>query len=298
MKRLSQIAVALVLGWFSGLASAEETSDLDISKLRELFRLGDQAFQDGNYEKALESFNGFLKLLPAGKLYDDPRSQATYYIACTYSRLTKAKEAVEHLDKAMDAGFRDFDKIEADKDLDPIRKSPEYAAVMAKYRKLEDDKLQAFNFDVTTIDGQKVAKKDFLGKVLIVDVWGTWCPPCRMEVPHFVELQKKYGKDGLQIIGLNSERARPEAAAEIVRGFMKENNMNYPCALVSDEVLKTIPNFRAFPTTLFIGRDGRVRKMVVGYNDLAALEHAIKPLLAEKPADKKPAEEKAAEKKS
>lgn len=283
MKRF--VALITLILFAASWSPAEEEDDGKFRKLRELMQTGQQRFKDKKYEQSTEAFAEFIKLLPDTSLFHKHRANAHYYIACSHSLTGNVDEAVEHLDKAMEFGLRDFEYIGGDKDLAPIRKSPKYAAALEKYRKIEEEKLQGFNFDgLETLDGKQLLKKDFLGQVLVVDVWGTWCPPCRMEIPHFIDLQKKYGKEGLQIIGLNHERGLPpQAATRKVRSFIKSSNINYPCALVTDEVLQTIPNFRAFPTTLFIGRDGRVRKMVMGYQAYDDLEKILKPLLAEKP---------------
>ncbi len=261
--------------------AATAVAQIDFARIQELYNVGKQQFLDEKYEDSVASFLELIKLLPESERR--PRSHSHYYIACGYSRLGKTKDAVEHLDKAMELGLRDLEFVARDPDLDPIRKSKAYAEVIEKYHKIEEERLQKFDFDLVTVDGEKIAKKDFIGKVLIVDVWGTWCGPCRMGIPHFVALKKKYEKDGLRIVGINKERTRTEEAAKrLVKQFMKQYNMNYPCALATNEVLQSIPDLTGFPTTLFIGRDGRVRKKVVGYHSQQKLEAIIKPLLAEK----------------
>src|SRR5215471_16433167 len=68
-------------------------------------------------------------------------------------------------------------------------------------RLLKENEPFEFNFDLKDVNGQRLSKADFAGKVLIVDIWGTWCPPCRMEVPLFQALQLEYGEQGLQVVG-------------------------------------------------------------------------------------------------
>ena len=140
-----------------------------------------------------------------------------------------------------------------------------------------------FDFELTDTDGKPIALADFAGKVLIVDVWGTWCPPCRMEVPHFVALQKTFADAGLAIVGLNRENApSPEQAVKLVQDFRKDNGMNYRCALVAEDTLSQVPEFRGFPTTMFFDRNGEVRAKVVGYQDYEKLEIMVRKLLDEK----------------
>ncbi len=92
--------------------------------------------------------------------------------------------------------------------------SPEQQAEIKLQYQREVDALFAknkpfdFDFELVDTDGQPIALANFAGKVLIVDLWGTWCPPCQKEIPHLIALQQKFEEAGLVIVGLN-ERARP-----------------------------------------------------------------------------------------
>jgi thiol-disulfide isomerase/thioredoxin len=113
--------------------------------------------------------------------------------------------------------------------------------------------------------------------VVIVDFWGTWCPPCRREVPHFIELYKKYKEAGFEMIGLNYQ----EESEQDVRDFVAANGVNYRCAIGDDATSGQIPDFNAFPTTIFVDRSGKVRAKVVGERDRAFFEAMLATLLAE-----------------
>src|SRR5262249_59973090 len=89
----------------------------------------------------------------------------------------------------------------------------------------------AFNFELPDLDGKKVSLADYKGKVVIVDLWGTWCPPCREEIPHFVDLYRKYHASGLEIVGINYEMVAGDEAREKVRKYVKENDIPYPCLI-------------------------------------------------------------------
>jgi thiol-disulfide isomerase/thioredoxin len=183
-----------------------------------------------------------------------------------------------------------------DEDLASVRQLPDWAGfeteakamVKAAAQKEIDSLLAAnepfdFNFELDDIAGKKVSKADFAGKVMIVDIWGTWCPPCRAEIPHFVELDKQFKEKGLQIVGLNKERSPDaEEAAKTVKDFCDENGVAYPCALISDAVMEQVPDFQGFPTTLFIDRAGKVRLKVVGARGPEFLQGVVETLLAEK----------------
>src|SRR5204863_5262503 len=182
----------------------------------------------------------------------------------------------------------DFAQMEKDSDLESIRELPAFSDFLAKakdaYRerlKKEVDDMFAeskpfdFEFELTDIEGNAIAKADFKGKVLILDVWGTWCPPCRAEIPHFVALVKNYKEKGLEIVGLNSEGGDDEADLKKVQEFHKENGMNYRCALIKKDTLDQIPDMQGFPTTLFLDRTGKIRAKVVGLHDYETLEALV-----------------------
>ncbi len=288
--RLAAFALIALLVCSSALRAQNPPPEV-LAKLSELSRTGQKAFRDGKFEDANKAFLGFIKVLPEQERFENYRARAHYYVACGFANLAKSKEALENLDKAMKFGYRAFAQIERDPDLGGIKQNKAFGELIAKYKKIEEELLQKFSFDLKTLDGKPIAKKDFLGKVLIIDVWGTWCPPCRLEIPHFVELQKKYRKQGLEIVGLTVERGgTEEQKAERVKRFIKNYDINYACALADESaLLASIPNFEGYPTTLFVGRDGRIRQKVTGYHSLADLEEEIKPLLAEKAPPKKEA---------
>ena len=142
-----------------------------------------------------------------------------------------------------------------------------------------------FDFDLEDVSGNRLSKADLAGKVLIVDLWGTWCPPCRDEIPHFVTLNRKYQDQGLAVIGLNSEQTRDKVkAVRLVREFCKSEGVDYPCAVVTEKILDQVPDLQGFPTTLFFDRTGRVRLRAVGYHDISFLQAAVEALLHEQSA--------------
>jgi thiol-disulfide isomerase/thioredoxin len=118
---------------------------------------------------------------------------------------------------------------------------------------------------INLLDGQKAKLADYSGKVLIVDLWATWCGPCRQEIPHLVELAKEYKGKGVEVIGLTNED--PETDAEMVKEFSKVFNINYTIGWADQEMQSGLMRGRqAIPQTLIIGRDGKVLKHYVGFN--------------------------------
>jgi len=118
---------------------------------------------------------------------------------------------------------------------------------------------------INLLDGQKAKLADYSGKVLIVDLWATWCGPCREEIPHLVELAKEYKGKGVEVLGLTNEN--PETDAEMVKEFSKVFNINYTIGWADQEMQSGLMRGRqAIPQTLIIGRDGKVLKHYVGFN--------------------------------
>src|SRR5438132_1468243 len=117
-------------------------------------------------------------------------------------------------------------------------------------------------------DGKKVSASDYDGKVLIVDFWATWCPPCRKEIPGFVKLQKEYADKGLVIVGFSFDRD-----VETHDKWVKEQALNYLSIFamsddgkaVIDQFQKLIGEIKGIPTTLVINKKGEIIYKHVGY---------------------------------
>ena len=138
------------------------------------------------------------------------------------------------------------------------------------------DKLApAPNWQLHDVDGHAVRSTDFKGKVVILDFWATWCGPCRMELPGLVELQKKYEKRGLAVIGVSVDQIGP---AE-VKKFAQQLGVNYPVVLADANTTQTFGGIDAIPTTFIIDRAGRIVKQHLGFTEKEEFEKEIKPLL-------------------
>lgn len=116
----------------------------------------------------------------------------------------------------------------------------------------------AYNFELNSLDGKSVKLSDFRGKVIVLDFWATWCPPCRKGIPDLVDIQKSI--DGVQIIGITVDR-NPK---EVVPDFIKEYNINYPILIGNEEVYKNYGGIEAIPTTFIIDKNGRIINKHVG----------------------------------
>lgn len=125
------------------------------------------------------------------------------------------------------------------------------------------------------LSGKTIKLSDFKGKVVVLDFWATWCPPCRKEIPGFIDLQKKYTDKGLVVIGV----ALDEQGASVVEPFVKQMGMIYPVVIGNGQIVSAYGGIEAIPTTFIIDRQGKVVTGHQGYADAAAIEADIKPLL-------------------
>jgi thiol-disulfide isomerase/thioredoxin len=200
-----------------------------------------------------------------------------YNEACAFAIAGQPDKAIAALTEAFEAGFPQADMLVTDKDFDSIRSLPKFQELVAARVKSFD-----FTFELPNLDGKTVSLADYKGKVLIVDIWGTWCGPCQKEIPHFVELHKKYKDKGLEIVGINYEEGTPEEVKQRIKDFATKNGITYTCVLGDDKTRDQVPNFQGYPTTIFIDRTGKVRFKVVGYHSLEDLESWATGLLDEK----------------
>ncbi|HHT9138042.1 MAG TPA: TlpA family protein disulfide reductase [Candidatus Wunengus sp. YC60] len=112
------------------------------------------------------------------------------------------------------------------------------------------------------------------GKVIILDLWATWCPPCRKEIPGFINLYNKYQGKGVEILGI----AFDENGTEVVPPFIKKMGINYPVYLDGGDIAQAY-DLQAYPTTIVYGKDGKVANKHLGYVSEKEFDDEIGELL-------------------
>lgn len=143
----------------------------------------------------------------------------------------------------------------------------------------------SFNFSLDDLEGGRLSNADFAGKVMVVDLWATWCPPCRKGIPHYMRLQKTYQRQGVEVVGISMDDPEaPNDVLETVKSFVDKQKLNYPVAMGDTSIAGQLPGKMALPTTVFIDRNGRVRYIAQGYHDYAKVEAITKILVNESQA--------------
>jgi peroxiredoxin len=133
------------------------------------------------------------------------------------------------------------------------------------------------DFSLTALDGKTVKLSDFRGKAVLLNFWATWCEPCKIEMPWFVDLQKKYGPQGLQVVGVAMDDASPKDIAE----FAQKMSVNYPVLVGKESVGNQYGGIPYLPSTFYISRDGKVVDRVFGLVSRSEIENNIQKALGQ-----------------
>jgi thiol-disulfide isomerase/thioredoxin len=136
---------------------------------------------------------------------------------------------------------------------------------------------QAPDFSLSDLEGNKVSLSDYRGKVVVLDFWATWCPPCRKGIPDFVQMQKEYGNDNFVVLGINLDRG--DDVSLLVEEFANNYNINYPVLYHNQQIVMAYGGIQSIPTTFVIDQNGKVRQGVVGYRPKEFFKGVIDPLL-------------------
>ena len=132
-------------------------------------------------------------------------------------------------------------------------------------------------FAVQTLNGDTITMASLRGKVVLVNVWATWCIPCRVEMPLLESTWQRHRAAGLVLLGASVDRGDPA----VVREFVSSRGITYPIAIVGADVIEALGGVRGYPTSVLIGRDGTVRHTVIGPIGPITLEPALRRALAD-----------------
>ncbi|MBI5207459.1 MAG: TlpA family protein disulfide reductase [Candidatus Firestonebacteria bacterium] len=134
---------------------------------------------------------------------------------------------------------------------------------------------KAPDFTLKNINNENITLSSFDGKVIILNFWATWCPPCRNEIPGFIELYNSYKDKNFVIIGVSLDND----GKAVLESFIKEHGINYPVLLGNNEVTRLYGGIRGIPTTFIINKNRDIVQSFIGFRDKAIFENEIKKLL-------------------
>jgi len=131
------------------------------------------------------------------------------------------------------------------------------------------------DFTLETLDGKSLSLSSLRGKAVLVNFWATWCGPCKIETPWLVELQNRYGAEGLQIVGV----AMDDSGKDEIARFARDMGVNYPVRLGKEAVGEAYGGVPALPESFFVGRDGKIVDKIMGLEGKSEIESAVKKAL-------------------
>jgi thiol-disulfide isomerase/thioredoxin len=243
----------------------------DLEKAKEYYELGLAGVQPGQEGEFLEGF---------------------YDLASVYARLGELDPAFENLTRVLNIDPFLIEEAAEDPNLESLRGDPRYDELAAK---AENDLAEfvatyatvppgepAPEFVLLDTDGNTVMLNDYAGSVVLVNVWATWCPPCRAEIPDIAELYGDYKDKGLAVLGISVDEIGDEFTVENLAEESAGLGINYPVLLGTESVIESyISKAGGIPETYVIGPDGVVKDFVYGMTDRKTLERKILKYLTE-----------------
>lgn len=156
---------------------------------------------------------------------------------------------------------------------EPLEQNDPYSAPLYPAKQ----KAQAQNFSAEMVNGEIFRLSDQKGKVVLMNIWATWCAPCHDETPDFVDLYNNYKDDGLVVLGVSID----EQGISVVEPFMEKYEVNYPMIIDDGSVMDKYGPTMGIPTSYIIDREGNLRYFAVGALTQKELEPKLQKLLSE-----------------
>ena len=140
-------------------------------------------------------------------------------------------------------------------------------------------------FQIKDVEGKSLSLEQYKGKVVLLMFWATWCGPCRMEIPHLIELQNEYGSKGLAVVSLSVDDPQRMNAANLA-SFTKSKNVNYRVGMATAQIVRDYGGVGSIPTSFLIDRKGNLQTKFIGVHGKEDFVREFTPLLPEDPAKK------------
>jgi peroxiredoxin len=163
-------------------------------------------------------------------------------------------------------------------------------SVKAASVKSPKDRKKAPDFTLKDSDGRTVRLSDYRGKVVLLNFWATWCGPCKIEIPWFIDFEQKYKDRGFAVLGI----AMDDEGWDVVKPYIQERKVNYRVMMGSEEVATLYGNVESLPTTFLIDREGKIASIHVGLVGRRDYQDEILQLLDSTPPASQRASESAA----
>jgi len=131
-------------------------------------------------------------------------------------------------------------------------------------------------FELQSINGNTVKLSDYKGKVVLIDFWATWCPPCRKSIPDLISLKNKYKDKGFEVIGISLDQ---QNTIKDVAPFAKDYQINYPVVFADQNVWEAYGQIQSIPTSFLINKKGEIAAKHIGYVEISQYQKEIEELL-------------------
>jgi len=139
----------------------------------------------------------------------------------------------------------------------------------------EKELQEAPDFTLKDMEGNSFTLSEHEGKVIVLNVWATWCPPCRKEIPDFIDIQREMRDEGVLFVGVSVDRE----GWEVVRPFAEKYEINYPLVVDDGTINQKYGPFRGIPTTFIINKKGKVEYVAPGMIDQSILQPVLEKLV-------------------